>query len=244
MSDRLTRKNIKHDIKHDKFVEEVGTAYGFLARNRSRVLLIAALAVVAAAALVGYSFYMAGQEEKAQQRLAEAIAVMETPIEMTSQVDPNKPSATQFKNEEEKHAKAEPIFREIVEKYGRSDPADVANLYLARIAAARGNIADARPRLEKFIEEHDEHVLASSAKYSLYELRLSAGEADRVAAELEKELTDEKSLVPQDAALALLARAYESLGNDAKAKDAYRRIIIEFPESGYTLDAQRKTIQG
>ena len=244
MSDRLSRKDIKHDIKHDRFVEDVGSAYGYVAKNRSRLLGIAAIAVVATALLVGYSLYRAGQRQKAEQRLAEAIAIMETPVAMTSGVDPNNPSATQFKTEQEKHGKAEPIFAEIVDKYSGSDPADVANLYLARILASKGDVAGARPKLEAFVDEHDDHVLASSAKYSLYELRLASGESQALVTELEKEIADENSLIPQDAALALLARAYEASGNDAKAKEAYRRIINEFPDSAYTLDAQRKTAQG
>jgi len=244
MSDRLTRKDIKHDIKHDKFVEDVGSAYGYLANHRSRVLGFAALAVVVAALLVGYSLYRGGQHKKAGEKLAEGIAVMETPVAMTSQTDPAKPAAKQFKTEAEKHSKAEPLFKEVVENYSGANAADVANLYLARIAAARGDLAQARPKLEAFVKEHNDHVLASSAKFSLYEMRLAIGEHQQVAADLEKELSDTDSLIPQDAALALLARAYEAGGNETKAKEAYRRIINEFPDSAYTLDAQRKAMQG
>ena len=243
MSDRLSRKDIKHDIKHDRFVNDVGSAYGYVASHRSQILGIAALAVAVAVLLVGYSLYQGGQRNKAGEKLAEAIAVMETPVAMTSQAAPTDPAAKQFKTEAEKHAKAEPLFKEVMDNFSRANAADVAKLYLARIAASRGDVAKARPMLEEFVSEHDDHVLASSAKFSLYEMRLASGEGELVAAELEKELTDTESLIPQDAALALLARSYEAVGNDTKAKEAYRRIINEFPDSAYTLDAQRKAMQ-
>jgi TolA-binding protein len=40
--------------------------------------------------------------------------------------------------------------------------------------------------------------------------------------------------------LLLLAHAYDAQGNDAKSKEAYRRIITEFPDSPYALEAQRR----
>lgn len=237
MSDRLNRK----DIKHDKFVEDVGLAYGFVARNRSRLFLAIGALFLLAAVLTAVVLHRGRQTVAASGKLAEAIEIMEAPVALTPDQTSTGP---QYKSEAEKLGKAEPLFKSIVDEYGSTDVADVASLYLARIAASKGNIDEARPRLEKFIDEHDDHVLASSAKYSLYEIRIAAGEGAQVAQEIEAELNDEKSLIPTDAALALLGRAHEQAGNDEKSKEAYRRIINEFPDSAYTLDAQRKTLQG
>jgi tetratricopeptide (TPR) repeat protein len=237
MSDRLNRK----DIRHDKFVEDVGLAYGFVAKNRSKLFIAVGALFLIAAALTALVLQRSRQSVAASGKLAEAIEIMEAPVAMTPDQTTTGP---QYKSEAEKLSKAEPIFKSIVDEYGSTDVADVASLYLARIAASRGNVDQARPRLEEFIEEHEDHVLATSAKYSLYEIRIAAGEGAQVAQEIETELKDEDSLIPTDAALALLGRAYEQAGNDEKSKEAYRRIINEYPDSAYTLDAQRKTLQG
>jgi tetratricopeptide (TPR) repeat protein len=234
--DRITR----HKIKHDKFVDDVGTAYSY-AREHSRTLVwgvVGAVAVIVAATVL--LVLQSRQEAKAQERLAEAIVILEAPLESQA------PTATgpKYKTEQEKQTKAEPILQEVAAKYPRTDAADVAGLYLAGFSAERGDIAAARPRLEAFLREHSDHILAGAAKRGLYELRIAAGEGKQVIAELERDLADQNSVLPSDITLALLAQTYELTGNAAKAREAYQRIVNEFPDSPYTIDAQRKLFQG
>jgi predicted negative regulator of RcsB-dependent stress response len=239
MSDRLSRKN----MKHDKFVDEVDHLYGSMRKNAQRLtaLVIGVLVVLAVIGL--FYWFQRNQERKAQDLLSQAIDVMQQQVGTAEQLDPAVP-APKFKTEQEKLAKAEPMFLEVVDKYGRSDAADIANLYLAQIAVEKGDVASARPRLESFVKEHSDHVLAATAQMSLYEIDLGSGKAKEVVSELEKKMTEEQTILPKDALLALLARAYEMSGDEAKAKDAYQRIINEYPDSPYTIDAQRKVARG
>lgn len=235
--DRATR----HKIKHDKFVDDVGTAYSYM-REHSRPVVWGIAAALAAIVLIsGMFLYRRGQESRAQRRLAEAITILETPIE------PQPPAggpAPKYKTEQEKAAKAQPIFQDVANKYGGTNAADIAELYLAHFAADRGDLASARPKLQEFLRRHPDHILASAAQRSLYELRLSAGEGAQVVAELERNLSSEKGILPDDVTLALLAQALERTGNAVKAKETYQRIVNEFPDSPYSLDAQRKLAQG
>ena len=86
---------------------------------------------------------------------------------------------------------------------------------------------------------HRDHVLAGAAQLSLYELRMQPEEAASLITDLEAAVEAEESLVPKDALLSLLGRAYEMQGNREKARAAYQRIVTEFPDSAYTIDAQR-----
>ncbi|HXI13850.1 MAG TPA: tetratricopeptide repeat protein [Thermoanaerobaculia bacterium] len=233
MSERLNRK----DLKHDKFVEEVGTAYSFARQNKRRLLGISGAILLLALSLAGWFAYQSRQESKGQLRLAEGIEVMNAPV---SETPAPATVGKSYKTEDEKVLKAEPIFKEVVTKYKGSDAASIADLYLARIAAWRGDIASARPRLERFVASHREHLLAAPAQMSLYEMRIEAGEVKAVTTELEAELKKEESLVPHDSILALLARSYQRLGDRTKAAEMNRRIITEYPDSAYFLDAQRQ----
>lgn len=234
MSDKLNRK----EIKHDRFVEDVGVAYDFARTNRNQVIALAVGAVVIALAIWGFFVYRSSRENKAQSALADAITVMET---STGTADPTSTAAPQFKSEQEKLAKAEPMFSAVAEKYSGTDASDVADLYLARIAASRGDAARAKERLQSFIRDHGDHMLAGAAQLSLYELQLQGGAgAKEVISEVEKELGKDDSPLPKDALLSMLARAYEMTGAPDKARDVYQRIVNEFPDSPYTIDAQRK----
>ena len=231
----------RHDLKHDRFVDEIG-ALSSKARENQRLLLIIAGAGVAVALLVyGVYFFRSNREAKAQAALSTAIETAESPLipaapQPGQQVPPN----AKFKTEAECNAAAEKQFKEVQSQYSGSDAADVAGLYLGRIAAARGDVKTARANLEEFIDDHSGHFLVGGARYSLYQLRIDNGEANQVVTELNAELAKAEPALPADALLNLLAHAYDVQGNAAKARETYRRITTEYPDSPYTLEAQRR----
>ena len=237
MADRFSRK----EIKHDKFVEEMETAYAVARRNAPAVVWSIVAVLVLIAAIAGFMLWRTRQETVAQKRLSEGIEIIEAPVAAGGETAP---AAGTYASEQEKVAKAEPVFRSVMEEYGSSDAADVASLYLARMEIGRGDTASARKKLEEFIDEHSDHLLAQAARVSLIDLRLASGEAEQVAAELEKDVSSTEAPLPQDVALALLARAYETAKQPQKARDAYQRIVNEYPDSPYTLEAQRKLFRG
>jgi TolA-binding protein len=229
----------RRDLKHDKFVDEVG-ALSIRARENQRLLYLIVGAIVAAC-LIGYGiyFYKSNQEQKAQAALASAIETVDSPLIVAGQ--PNQDPRAKFKTEEERSAAAEKQLKDVQAKFGGSDASDVAGLYLARIAAAKGDVAGAKKMLQDFINEHPKHVLVGPARYSQYQLRIDNGEAAQVVNELNQELAKtDNQLLPGDSMLALLAHAYDVQGSSDKSKEAYRRIITQYPDSPYVLDAQRR----
>lgn len=225
------------------FVDEVG-AFTMRARANQRRLLLIALAVVALALIAyGIYFYRSSREAKAQDALAVAITTIESPLipapDAATPAAPAPPNA-KYKTEAERAAAAEKQFRGVRDDFGGSDASDIAGLYLARIAAAKGDVPAARTLLQEFVGAQPDHMLVGGARYSLYQLRIDNGEAVPVINELNAELSKEEPALPADSMLVLLAHAYETQGDTAKSKDVYRRIITEFPDSPYALDAQRR----
>ncbi|MGH9458567.1 MAG: tetratricopeptide repeat protein [Thermoanaerobaculia bacterium] len=232
MSDRLSRK----EIKHDKFVEDVQSAYAVARRNVPILIGIVGGILLLIAVVAGVFLYQAHRERLAQQKLAEAIEILEAPVAPAGDADP---AAGTYASEEEKLAKAQPILEEVAGEFSGRDAADVANLYLARLDVQQNRLDEARQKYTAFIDAHPEHVLAQAARVSLYELRLAAGEADQVIADLEAAAAAEGNL-PTDVALSLLARAYETANQPEKARETWQRIANEYPDSPYALEAQRK----
>ena len=231
----------RHDLKHDKFVDEIG-ALSSRARENQRLLLMVAGGIVAVALIAwGIYFYRSNRETKAQALLAPAIETMEATVEETP--NPNQPPATGqvFKSEEARNTAAEKQFREVQAKYSGTDASDVAGLYLARMTASKGDAAAAKKMLAEFIDDHEGTILANTARFSLYQLRIDSGESAQVVAEVNGELSKSEPVLPGDSLLVLLAHAYEVQGNDAKSREAYRRITTEFPDSPYALEAQRRS---
>ena len=226
----------RRDLKHDKFVDEVGALTGRARANQRTLITIAVAAVAIAALIYGFFFYRSNQERKAQVALAEAIDTIESPLIV--ETAPNKDA--KFKTEAERSAAAEKQFKDIQATYSGSDASDVANLYLARISSSRGDLAGARKQLQEFIDDHPDHLLVGSARYSLYALRIDSGEGQQVATELNAEVAKTDPVLPPDSLLSLLAHAYEVQGNMENARDTYRRLVTEFPDSPFVLEAQRR----
>jgi len=230
----------RRDLKHDKFVDEVG-ALSTRARENQRFLVTIVGGLVAVAILVyGVYFYRTNREQKAQDALATAITTMDSPLIATQPGQPTQPDA-KYHTEAERSAAAEKQFKEVQSQYGGSNAADIANLYLARIQAGKGDMAGARKMLESFVSEHKSNILAQTALYDLYQIRIDSGEGQKVVDELDNELKkSDKQVLPPDALLALQAHAFEAMGSAEKSRDAYKRIVTEYPDSAFVLEAQRR----
>ena len=231
----------RRELKHDKFVDEIGMM-SQRAKDNQRVLYsIGIAAVLLALVAYGIYFYRSNRERKAQDALAVAIETNDSPLVQPAQPQTPPNPLAKFKTAEERNVAAEKEFKKVKDSFGGTDAADVADLYLARIAGARGDVAGARKLLDEFIRQHPKNVLVGAARYSLYELRIENGEAQQVANELNQELArTENQVLPGDSMLVLLAHAYDAQGSADKSKDAYRRIVSQYPDSPFAIEAQRK----
>ncbi len=228
----------RRDLKHDKFVDEIGSLSTKARENQRLLFGIAAAAVVLAILAYGIYFYRANREDKAQQALSKAIETMESPL-IPAPGAPPAPNA-KYKTADERTAAAETLFKGVDDGYGGTSASDVASLYLAGIAANKGDLVSAKTRLQKFVSDNPKQVLVAGARYSLYRLRIDNGEAPQVAQELQAEISKSEPNLPPDSLLALLAHSWDVQGNAEKTKETYRRIVTEFPDSPYALEAQRR----
>ncbi|HEX8616606.1 MAG TPA: tetratricopeptide repeat protein [Thermoanaerobaculia bacterium] len=229
----------RHDLRHDKFVDEIGVLSSKARANQRGLLAIAGAALAIALIVFGIYFYRSTRELKAQQALSTAIETFDAPVGDPPAGQPA-PTGPRFKTEPERSSAAEKQFKAVQAEYSGSDASDIAGLYLARIAMSRGDAPAARKSLQAFVDEHDDHILVGIARFSLYQLRIEGGEAAQVATELQAELAKTEPVLPGDALLVLMAQAHEVQGNHDKSLEAYRRIANDFPESPYAVEAQRR----
>jgi TolA-binding protein len=226
----------RRELKHDKFVDELGTLSSRARENQRLLLILTAALVIGSVLVYGFFFYRSDRERQAQTALASAIETIDSPLITKGQQIPG----AKYKTETERSTAAEKQFKDVQSKYSSSDAADVANLFLGRIEASRGDVAAARKRLQDFVSEHPKSLLVGAARFSLYQLRIEGGEAQQVTTELSAEMKNPDSILPPDTILVLLAHAYDAQGNNDKSKEQYRRITTEFPDSPYAIEAQRR----
>jgi TolA-binding protein len=228
----------RRDLKHDRFVDEIGSLSTKARENQRLLLTITAAVVIVAILTYGIYFYRSNREQKGQDALAKAIDTYESPLLPGPGAQPV-PGA-KFKTAADRSAEAEKQFKNVESVAGGTEAADVASLYLAGIEISKGDVAAARTRLQKYVSDNPKQLLVAGARYSLLRLRIDNGEAPQVAQELQAEINKSEPVLPADALLALLAHAWDVQGNGQKMKETYRRIVTEFPDSPYALEAQRR----
>lgn len=236
MSKRLTRKQIKEDIRHDEFQEAMTTTFDKILEYKNVIIGVAVGIVVLAAAYSGLRAYLERQERAATNELAQAMKVYGAPIREDG-AQPDDPDAPSFVSVEARREKA----RQELEQVSTGVPGDVADLYLAQLALDEGDTATARERWQSFLDDHEEHVLAVSVRLNLLRLDRHEGRGEEVLAWLEEELEKSNQSLPEEMILFELGETLESLGREADAEAFYQRLLDDYATSIYASKARQKT---
>lgn len=236
MSKRLTRKQIKEDIRHDELQTAVTSTVDSIASHR-KLVIWGVVAVVTAAIVVSVAVaWKRSRDESSSLALAKAIKIYEAPVVETDAKpdDPDKPS---FTSEEERRTKA----REAFAKVSSGTAADVASLFLAEMALAEGDTETARKTWEAFLDKHSDHALALAVRRDLIRLDREQGKGEQVVQELKAELDSEEKSLPEDLLLFELAETLDSLDRGDEAETYYQRILDDYPSSSFASKARQKT---
>ncbi len=195
--DRITR----HDLKTDKFVEEVAHSVEYLEGHRSQVVRYGAIVVAVLVAAGGLWWFMQNRKAERQTALYEAIETYNTRVTAT----PGPEGMKSFRTEAERTAAINKDLGALVQKYNGSDEAAVATYLLGVNAADQGNVADASRYLKQAADSGNAEY-GSLAKLSLADIYFAEGkiaEAEKLVREI---VASPTTLVSKDQASLNLAR--------------------------------------
>ena len=146
-----------------------------------------------------------------------------------------------FATEEERRVAAGAALEAVQGSYGSTASGRLASVYLGQIAAAEGDTARARELWAGFLDSSgSDHALAVGVQLNLYSLDRAEGRGEELVAELRGAVATEISAIPKDALLFELAATLEQIGDEQGAREAFQRIVDEYPDSGYAIRARRQ----
>jgi predicted negative regulator of RcsB-dependent stress response len=209
------KKKVKKQLKEDEFVHTVQKIIDF-AKDRSRELIIAGVAVCLIIIVVFVVRAIQAQAEKRESRILGDI------LAVTSQL-PDSP---------EKVSDLEALAGD--GKFSR-----VAYLELASYWVEQGDSEKAKSSLAEITEEWKD-LTYYQARDLMGQIYLNSKEFDRaleVYKEIEKENPKE---YPMDVILFRQAEVYEKKGDTAAALELYTKVQDEFSQTYYGADASRK----
>ena len=238
MSERLTAKQIKQDIREDEVQSFLITA---IERFQDNPILYIGVVVGILALGVGITVVAAVMDSRAeagQQKLATAMRYFEAPI-VEADAKPDDETEPSFATEEDRLVKVEEALADV-----SGSAADIAELYEARLALDAGDTEKARKIWEGFLGSNNNTALGVAVQLNLIELDRAEGKNQEVADRLQQQLDGTAKTLPEDVILFQLAKTRQALGEVEDAKDLFQRILDDYPTSPYAADARLETTSG
>lgn len=205
----------RQELKHDKFIEQVGHTVEYAAEHKKDVIKWGIAAVAVLAVILGVYFYTRWQSNVRQDELRAALRTQDAQISPT----PSDYFIT-FASEAEKAKAVDKAFTDLAAKYPDKAEGQIARYYLGINAADRGNLQEAEKNL-KAVAESGNELYASQAKLSLAHIYEGTGRVAEAEKVLRSVIDDPTILVSKEQATIALARIL------AKTRPADARKLLE-----------------
>jgi predicted negative regulator of RcsB-dependent stress response len=204
----LTRHELKEQLQHDAFRDNVDTALDYFTTHREQVIRwVAVIVVVAIGVGVGYWVYT-HQRASRDRALQAALEIADAPVMAQSDG-----FGLSFPTLEQKNAAATKALSDVATKYANTEQGAIARYYLAGLQVSENKYAEAEANF-KAVADSKTNV-AGLAKVGLAELYAGQGKNDQAQTILEK-------LVANPGPMVSRAQATIMLANIVKVKDPQR----------------------
>jgi TolA-binding protein len=203
-------------IKH-----KLENAEDWAENNAKPLIAIAVVIVLAVAAYFGFQWYKGNQDGEAQKEMFQAIYYFEQDsLNLALNGDGNNLG-----------------FLAIIDEFGFSDAAKLANFYAGNIYLKQGKFEVARLYLEDFSASD---ILVQARAYSLIgDTYMEENKFEDAAKFYNKAANYKSNKFFSPTYLMKEALAYEKLNQNDKAKEVYNKIISEFWESAEYQNARK-----
>ena len=206
----------RHNLKHDKFVEQVGHTVEYATDHRSQVIKWGGIGLAAIVIAVGGYAYFEHQSSVRAEDLSAAMRVQD------AQIGPANASefVMSFPTQYEKTAAVSKALTSVMEKYPSKREGQIARFYLGVLYADQGKVLEAE-NFWKPIAESGDADYASQAKLSLAQLYETQGRAADAEKLLRSVVDHPTIMVSKEQATIALAHAL------ARTKPEEARKLLE-----------------
>lgn len=234
------KRSERHHLKQNALAVYTERASAALSAHGREITIAVLAIVVIGLAVAGYFYWRGRTESRASALLAEAMSIMERPVEPQAPAAPgDTPAApTGFATEQARLEAALPKLQEVYQQYPSTASATTARYHAANALSALDRGGEAETLYQEVTREGG--LYGDMARLGLASQLARAGQHDR-AIEMYRELaSDTGGRVPVDGVLMQLGRVYTQAGRQAEAQQTFSRLVQEFPESLYAAEAKRE----
>jgi TolA-binding protein len=208
------------------------------ARRRETTALIS-VAVIVAAAAIGYFAWREHVQTQAHALLAQAMATEDARVGPPPA--PGTPAAgLYFPTERERAQAALTKFKIAADAYPSTDAGIYARYQQAATALSLGDTKGAMSAYQEVIDKAGSGFYGQMARLGLAEAQARAGQYDQAITTFKDMAQRKDGPLPIDGILMQLGRTYLEAGKRADAQQTFNRLVEEYPDSPYTGDARKE----
>jgi TolA-binding protein len=234
------RKDERHQIKRNDLATVLEWTADYVATNRRRVAFAAIALVAAFMAALGVRSWLASRAAAASFLAGEMIQTYRSPVAAALEDLPPAAGVRTFGTPEERDARVLEYAEAILARYGRTAAAPKALYYKGLSLSGLGREEEARAALEELLRRHPRDFVAPLARLHLGRSLAAAGRPGEALVHYLAVADDTRGGFPREEGLLGVARCQEALGEKEEARQTYRRILADFPDSDYQLEARRR----
>ena len=240
---RLTRREI---VQASWLEATLSRSYVWSSENRRLLISSLGAILLAIAGTYWWQDYQQRQTRKIQTSFAQALELYHAPVgEKTGdgQDEGRISSRYRFSSDDERRDRALEAFRSIADRHPSANIAIVAQYYTGLLLNELNQREEARKLLGSVILESEQPEIRNMARNTLAQM-LEAEDQPGEASELLKEiLEDAAPSFPEEPVLFRLAQDHETVNNADEALKFYRRLLADYPSSGYAGEARERIQQ-
>ncbi len=223
------RRKHRHELKQNEFLVWLEYTVTWISENQRNLKIGAAVALAVGLILGGISYYQNSRGVEAQVLLNEAVDLFHARIsDGTSAVQAAE--GPQFASAGERYAESLAAFQKVIEQYSSLDQGRQARYYAAICQSGLGNYEDAATDLEELTGGQRDFLYYLASK-ALAAAKDEQGDHAGAIEIYRLMIEDPNNPLPKDQLLFSLAQTNERAGNLEEARNNYKRVLEEYPES-------------
>jgi TolA-binding protein len=231
------KRELKKQIRQDEFVSWLDHTVTWAKAHEREVRVTGGIVLAVAVGWLGLSTYLKGRARAADEEFAAALSTFHAPL---SGEAAQAPQGKTFATAAERYRQAAQEFAEVHRKYGSQDAGRRARYYEGLSRLELGQFDEAHKALAEVASSGGDALAPDLARLQLADLEKRRGRLDEALRTYQQMVDDTKLELPRDHVLMTLSSTLEEAKRLREAREAYRRLADEFPDSVYASEARRR----
>ena len=232
----------RHRLKENELASTVTRVRETIDTYQKPILAGVVAVVILIVAAVGYTYWRSQADASARSMVADALTIERAPVAPApvpgaAAQPPAQPGS--YPTEKARNEAALAKFMAVADAYPSSPAGLEARYHAAALLTELGRTTDAVQRYQEVVDRAGSGVYGQMAKLGIAEAQVAAGQFDKGIATFAELATRKDGDLPVDGILMQLARAYGSAGKGADARQTFKRIVDEYPQSPFAAEARR-----